>query len=169
MLAGLTFIFFIACAVMGRGQPLIRGVEEGLANTLSSSPVKETKSILWRIFENQIPDEFKPAPKADDAQREPTQRPFYGLRSWSHGFVVIFLYLPTLFFYGVAAKREEVAAWAERRLEDRELRLRRATQTQGAAASQPVNLGLFLIEFLAVVLGTIAASRIIRWMERRKA
>ncbi|OGF51777.1 hypothetical protein A3I27_04350 [Candidatus Giovannonibacteria bacterium RIFCSPLOWO2_02_FULL_43_11b] len=147
-LAVLTAVFLVWCSITGWGQPMLQGIEEGLVERFNqaepSSAVAKGKEIstaagkkLWNYFklerlEKNLGIELAASKSATQVGSQ--ARPFYGLASWSHWFVFVFLYLPTLVLYGIAARREEVSAWVERR---RQARAERDRPRAGHAASEP--------------------------------
>lgn len=175
-LAALTFVFLIACLIMGRGQPMIRGVEEGLASQYRHVQESETAprakyigkeigNVAWNLlglqdYQKALNLEKLPSVEAKPATKE---RPFYGFLSWFHWIIFTLLYLPTLVLYGIAMRREEVGAWIEERRRAREERLRQQQQAPQPAATsgqtqQPqlrrswigyADLILDLVDFLA--------------------
>lgn len=151
ILLGLTFVYFILCASVGRGQPLIRGVEEGLLGKLrqaeSTQAYQQSQSVIstlggkiWNGLElGDVAKAVGIQPAPQGPPRPPGyMRPFWGIRSWSHWFVFLFLYLPTLVIYGIAMRREEMEEWAREhreRLEERRRRRPAAPAPAGGEAS----------------------------------
>ncbi len=167
-LAGLTFTFFVFCLFVGWGQPLVRGVEEGFINKvrpLQSSEITLRSQNVLATFSDKLLKHWqldgagnvigwnKPVRK-EALERAEKRRNFYGLRSWSHWFILVLLYLPTLLFYGVAARREEFGEWIEQKRRERDER-RQATPVAvptGARRNWVQILDTF-VDFIDLVTG----------------
>src|SRR3990167_1070257 len=173
-LAVLTAVFLVWCSITGWGQPMLQGIEEGLVERFNqaepSSAVAKGKEIstaagkkLWNYFKLERleknlgvePTTVKPA-----SQQLP-RRQFYGIASWLHWFVLVFVYLPTLLLYGIVARREEVIAWVERR----RLRVEHRTSVQGMGGDGvPHRPSWWLamegvIDAVAEIVGNIISAR----------
>lgn len=141
LLVGIVFSFFIYCACVGRGQPLLRSIYESILE--GASEVQESGGItseaskrIWNLLEL---DNFKEVliPKSqheadsesEGEEEESPRRAYFGLASWSHWSAFIFIAFNTL-LYTLAMRREEIGAWIERKKHEREEERRVETKSK---------------------------------------
>ena len=157
-LVGLTLCFFIYCSYVGRGQPLLRSIYEsavsGVEEVQRTEVYQKNQNVvsnlgngIWNFLElnnykKVLVPEGQPKPKVIPRQ----QRAFFGLASWSHWLVLIFLYFPVAILYGIVSWRDEIGKWLEEK--------KNATPAGGHHAPSPSGEG-----------GIATTGRVVKWLD----